>query len=193
MKIARVCGIEILIKNSLLVLFIIFGVLGILHFAVLVFLSVLLHEAGHVVVARYFQLPVERIELFPFGGVAYIQSYKKYSLINETLVALAGPLTNLFAAGLIWLANATFTMPLPWLEFGYQVTLVMAACNLIPVLPLDGGRIMRAYLAQRFGFLPATRLTAGAGQLLAGALFFWGLWKLSCHWVNFTWMLLAAY
>ncbi|MDD2497418.1 MAG: site-2 protease family protein [Desulfitobacteriaceae bacterium] len=193
MKIARVCGIEIIITNSLLALFIISGVLGIIPFAVVVFLIVLLHEAGHVIMACYFHLPVDRIELFPFGGVAYIQSYRNSSLFKETLVALAGPFTNLLAAGFVWIVKVKLTVIPSWLEFGGQVSMVMAVCNLIPALPLDGGRIVRALLAKRFGFFPATRLTAGAGQLLACIVFFFGLWRVSFYWVNFWWMLLAGY
>lgn len=192
-KIAQVCGIEILIANSLLALFIICGVLGIISFAAVVFLIVLLHETGHVVMARYFHLPVERIELFPFGGVAYIQSYRNSSLFKEMLVALAGPFTNLLAAGFIWIVKVKLAVIPTWLEFGWQVSMAMAVCNLIPALPLDGGRIVRALLAKRFGFFPATRLTAGAGQFLACIVFFFGLWRVSFHWVNFSWMLLAGY
>jgi Zn-dependent protease/CBS domain-containing protein len=143
--------------------------------ALLFFVSLLLHELGHAVVARREGMEIEGIVLWLFGGVAQFRGLFP-SAGAELRIALAGPAVSLFI-GLTLLALALLA-PLPgfldgslmWLG---RINLVLLAFNMLPALPLDGGRVFRALVWQRTGdFTRATSIAGavgrGFGQLMIG-------------------------
>lgn len=141
--------------------------LGLVGFAC----SILLHELAHAVVARRLDMPVRRIVLFVFGGVAEMED-EPVSAWGELFMAAAGPAMSFFLAGsFAVLAETAVTMELdrPYaalLEYLGHINLAIALFNLTPAYPLDGGRILRAILWERGGdMLRATRITTvlGAG------------------------------
>jgi Zn-dependent protease len=157
-------------------------------FAVAFFACVLVHELAHAVVARAIGVPVAEIRLFVFGGVARIAG-EPADAGGEALVAMAGPLASVTLAGLFALAGWTVAGPagdlLAWLFVG---NLVVAAFNLLPGFPLDGGRVARALVWRLTGRrLLATRVTALGGRALAAALVLGGagaaLWQLTPRWL----------
>jgi stage IV sporulation protein FB len=167
MYIGRIAGIPLRLNFFFLVLLVVYGCFGLLSQVLLVFAVVLLHEVGHVLVALSHGLRVKEIELLPFGGVARIDDYFSIDPGVEAQIALAGPLTNLVLAGFV-----LFWQQFPFwnwaeAEFFLQCNLAMAVVNLLPVLPLDGGRILRARLARRTGYRPATEKIARLGKLVA--------------------------
>jgi Zn-dependent protease len=131
----------------------------------LAFLFVTLHEYGHALVAQWYNLSVVDITLYPIGGVARIKfDYNDYK--EELFTVLAGPLVNVilalvFACGLIFSKNE-------FLFMGIYINAVLVVFNLLPVLPLDGGRIFRAILHKFLGnFVKATKYAVVTGQILA--------------------------
>jgi Zn-dependent protease len=163
------------------------------------FTSLLLHELGHAVQARRDGVRIEGITLWLFGGVARMSGTYP-SAGAELRIAAAGPLVSLVLGVGFTAAGAVVSRPLPvsvclgWL--GY-INLALLAFNLVPAMPLDGGRILRAALWRRSGdFVAATRrattvggalamLTIGLGILdvLAGDL--GGLWLAAIGWFVF--------
>ncbi len=147
-----------------------------------VFGSVLLHELGHSVVARKLGLAIVDISLYPFGGMARMASAPKTSN-DEIKVAAAGPVVSLLLAGgfalLGWLSAS------PLLAELARINLMLGVFNLLPALPMDGGRILRAYLAKRVGFYRATAQSARLARWLAGGLAVAGL-------VYSSWLLVLA-
>ncbi len=152
----------------------------------LTFASVLLHELGHALVARRFGVRVSGIELGFFGGMAKMEQMPRDPM-QELQIAAAGPAVSLMLAGAgLGLAGVTH---LPLLALIGWINVVIAGFNLIPALPMDGGRILRALLASRLGFRRATDAAvivarvatigfallglAGAYQLLFLAPFLW--------------------
>lgn len=178
---------------------------GRLNFIVLALLSlfgcVVLHELGHAWTARRLRVYVRSVTLLPFGGYVQIESPPQRPL-HELLIALGGPLVNLaLAAGLalslllldparlltlltsphvvidgIFLRAAALQTPaislLLFLTFANATLFVF---NLIPVLPLDGGRVLRALLAMWLPPWRATQLALILGQLFAIFLISLGL------------------
>lgn len=150
------------------------------------FAAVLVHELAHAAVARARGVPVKSITLFALGGVAQIEK-DTGDAKTEFWMGLAGPATSaLIGAVLLALAGAAGWQPgtapaepvpavLMWL--GY-INLVLAAFNLIPGFPLDGGRVLRALLwwrtRDRTG---ATRIAARVGTVVAFAFIFYGVWQ----------------
>ncbi|AXI44191.1 site-2 protease family protein [Sulfitobacter sp. SK011] len=148
------------------------------------FASLLLHELAHSVVARRLGLPVKSITLFLFGGVAELEAEPSSARV-EFWVALAGPVMSLCLAGGFWtLTNvALFFGSEPALRevisYLALINLVLALFNMVPAFPLDGGRMLRAYLWHRTGdALAATKTAAQSGAFFAYALMALGVMAL---------------
>jgi stage IV sporulation protein FB len=113
----------------------------------IVFVSVLLHEIGHAIAAQYYGRS-PRIELYSMGGLTVSTRYSLLSYPKEILISFAGPLAGFLLGGLLYILSK-FTGPIenPYLHFIVAqllwVNLGWGIINLIPILPLDGGQIMR--------------------------------------------------
>jgi len=152
-----------------------------LIFILAVFACIVAHEFGHVLVARAFGVTTPDITLYPFGGVARLNTIPQEP-VQEFLIAIAGPAVNIvIMAGLLMLAGATLTASALSHEQAdlasrlATTNLVLAVFNLIPAFPMDGGRVLRAALSTRFGFEHATSLAATVGHWIALALAVIGL------------------
>jgi Zn-dependent protease/predicted transcriptional regulator len=150
----------------------------------LVLLAVLLHELGHIWISGRMGLPIKGILLFPIGGLAMVdptvheESFR--NLRRETRIALAGPLVNAFLAAItaaVLLGRDPHSLRLPpqvtvanlGISF-FWINACLFALNLLPALPLDGGRVLRTLLAQSMEFRKATRRAVTAGYVTAGVL-----------------------
>jgi Zn-dependent protease/CBS domain-containing protein len=175
-----------------------YWVAGILT-TLVVFASVLTHEFGHSLVAISEGIPIKKITLFIFGGVAQMES-EPTSPSTEFKVTAAGPLTSLLIA---LLAGALYYYVLPAgqiiseaIFFVARINMIMAIFNLIPAFPLDGGRLFRSivwYITKNM--LKATRVAVGLGSILSFMamgigfmlIFFqgdlWGLWLIFIGWM----------
>ncbi|MGX1567672.1 site-2 protease family protein [Streptomyces sp. NPDC055506] len=141
-----------------------------LFFAVAFYASVLVHELAHTVAALRFKLPVRRIQLQFFGGVSEIEKEAE-TPGREFVLAFVGPLLSLLLAGVFYLAMQTVdpgTVPGVLLAGLMISNLIVAAFNLLPGLPLDGGRMLRAVVWKITG-KPMTGTVAAAwvGRALA--------------------------
>jgi Zn-dependent protease len=142
-------------------------------FVVLLYLSVLIHELSHSLVARAFRLPVRRILLYPLGGFSEIEQ-EPPTPGKEFLVAAAGPAMSLALAALgigLNLAANPSGIPRVLIDRLILANLVVAVFNMLPGLPLDGGRVLRAglwKLTGKSGY--STVLAAWAGRVIAGVL-----------------------
>lgn len=112
----------------------------------MLFVSVVLHELGHSVVARRYKIPVRRITLFIFGGVSQIEA-EAATPGADFRIAVAGPLVSLGLAGRFTILQPAVAGVSPLLALARNlayITLALALFNLIPGFPLDGGRGLRA-------------------------------------------------
>ncbi len=141
----------------------------------LFFASIFLHELAHAVAARMEQLEVVEIVLHPFGGLTRFQ-HPPETPRAEFRIAIAGPVASfllaLFFVGLMAAANAAGLDILRFVLFLLALSnLLIAVFNLFPGYPLDGGRVLRAYLwKQGKDLTEATILTGRCGQVIAGGL-----------------------
>ncbi len=155
-----------------------------LAFMVLLFLCVLLHEFGHIFTARAFGVATPFVTLLPIGGVAQLERIPE-DPGQEFLIAIAGPLVNVvITIALVLLAGAHLqpsaaaavdNMQIALVDRLAAVNLFLALFNMIPAFPMDGGRVLRALLASRYGYVRATGIAAAIGQFVAFALGFIGL------------------
>jgi Zn-dependent protease/CBS domain-containing protein len=155
-----------------------------LLFMVLLFLCVLLHEFGHIFTARAFGVATPDVILLPIGGVARLERIPERPS-EEFLIAIAGPAVNVaIAAVLVVIGGASLdpshlgsieSNKIGLVERLAAVNVFLALFNLIPAFPMDGGRVLRALLATRFGYVRATEIAASVGQAVAFVLGFIGL------------------
>jgi len=188
LNIGRFSGIDVRIHISFLLLI---GWVAFLHwrqgqsiaaavagviFILAVFLCVVLHEFGHALAARRYGIKTRDIILLPIGGVARLERLPTNPM-QELLVALAGPAVNIIIAValFVWLRLAASFEPLgimpavadQFLGRLLVVNLFMVVFNMIPALPMDGGRVLRAILAMRTEHRRATQIAASIGQGIA--------------------------
>jgi Zn-dependent protease len=151
-------------------------------FAVLLGVSVLAHELGHCVVALKLGIPVRRLRLFLLGGLAEITRTPRRPA-QEGMIAAAGPVVSAVLAGLcgVILLFMPSAGPVWLLVLECAVANVaVAVFNMLPGLPLDGGRMLRAGVWAVFGDRgTGTRAAVVGGWLVAGLLMFWALWGLA--------------
>lgn len=202
-RIGRLLGFPIEVNVSFLimlgiVLLVWGGLSGV--FAVLVaFASVLLHELGHAVAARRLGVPVAGIELHFFGGAAKMIGQPK-TANDEVLIAAAGPAVS-FALGVAGLilgtAAGALALDVPAMLFRYVgwINVIIGAFNLVPALPMDGGRILRALLTRKVPFERATEISVRIARGVALALGLTGLLTLQIYLILlavFLWFLGAS-
>ncbi|HEX9667352.1 MAG TPA: site-2 protease family protein [Thermodesulfobacteriota bacterium] len=212
-KLTKILGIEIWVDYSWLVIFALVtwslaggffpkeypGLTSLAYWimgafaAILLFLCVLLHELSHSYVAQKSGIAVPRITLFIFGGVAQIAEDPKNPKI-ELNVAVAGPICSLLLALLFWILSksvlvSSYIQLLAIFEYLAFINIALAVFNLVPGFPLDGGRILRAYLWDRWGDMRKATHTVsrigsgfGIGLIILGLINFFlgnfigGIW-----------------
>lgn len=188
LKLARIAGIDLYMHWTFLlligwILFIYLGqgqplsaALAAVGFILALFACVILHELGHALTARRYNIKTRDIILLPIGGVARLERIPEQPR-REFLVAIAGPAVNVVIAAVLFtvvialdgleqlasiqLMRGDFLVRLMW------VNVFLVAFNLLPAFPMDGGRILRALLATRLGRQRATTIAANVGQGMA--------------------------
>jgi Zn-dependent protease len=182
-RLGRVLGfpVEVNLTFLLLLAFVLIaygGLVGV-FVVLLAFGSVFLHELGHAVVARRLGVHVAGIELSFFGGAAKMTQMPR-SPSHEIAIAAAGPAVSVALSVIGFSLAVLFGSPL--LALIGWINLVIAGFNLIPALPMDGGRILRAVLATRYDYVRATdisvRIARGFTILFAVVALAYGLWHL---------------
>ncbi len=176
--IGRILGIPIRVHILLLILLPVLATLYSSNFmfglllVIGVFTSVALHELGHSWVAMRKGCHVQEIVLTPIGGVARM-SHIPSKPMDEFLIAIGGPLVSL-ALGIL----GVFSISELFFVLG-AINLMLFGFNLLPCFPMDGGRVLRAYLAHRKGRLQATRIAAEVGKYFCILFIIFGVMRLN--------------
>lgn len=185
-------AINVHITFILLLLIVLPGGLKSLALVAGVFFFVTVHELCHSLVARKFGIEVREITLFPIGGMASMSGMPEKPA-HEFLISVAGPLSNIIIVGaffypmkyflgdaVLFHSLSTATWPLT-LAYVYWINLALAAFNMIPAFPMDGGRILRSVLATRLGWITATKIAVRLGYVFAVLFAYMGI--LRGNWV----------
>lgn len=170
MRAGKVAGVELVVNNWFIAVVVLFAVAGLVNKVLLVFSAVLCHELAHTLMAAGLGYKVRQVELLPFGAVARIDNLADAGATSEILIAAAGPLASMVLAVLCYSIIKEAGNWKAIVEFLGEVNLMLALFNLLPALPLDGGRILRALLCYRREYREATALIVTISYGIAGML-----------------------
>lgn len=161
--------------------------------AISLFVCVLLHELGHSYVAKRHGTNIQSITLFLFGGVSSMEEIPRNPKI-ELKMALAGPGVSLLIGAILIIIYELFKTGEPSLVYYLRlvwligaINIILCIFNLLPAFPMDGGRVLRAWLAGRMSYIQATRAAAGIGKMFAIFMGIFGLLIAS------FWLILIAF
>lgn len=153
----------------------------------LLMISIIAHEVAHAIIAEHYQMPIDSITLFIFGGVAEMKGDPSHPK-GEFLMALAGPAMSALLAALFYGAHHTYLMyaehgPVSEvLHFLGLLNLLIAVFNVVPAFPLDGGRALRAIIWKyKNNLVLATRIASNLGAVFAYALLGYAVWLIMKH------------
>ena len=176
-------------------LFIIFGIYFAFTGKVFSFLSytlcALIHEAGHSFAAEIFGYKLKKVTLMPYGAIVS-GDMSGMSAREETVVVIAGPLVNLVIGFFIFALWWVFPETYPYTELAAQANFALAAINVIPAFPLDGGRLLVCLLSKKIGRVKAVKIAKIVSYVISAGLI--GLFVYSCFIkVNFSILFFAAF
>lgn len=193
MRIATIAGCDIRANWLFVAVMLASAVTGWLTVYLMAFALVLLHEACHALAARAFGFSAREIELLPFGGVAKIDGIFDMNPTAEFFIALAGPACNLLLLMAAVSLNTFVRLPETPYRLFVDANLGIAAVNLLPALPLDGGRMLRGLLARHFDVVRVTRGCALAGIFASALLAGMFLWSAFHGVMNLSVLLMAVF
>ncbi len=162
--------------NFLFIVFLFISfIYGYIEYTVISFVIVIIHEMSHTLVSLGLGYKIEKIEIFPLGGVVKLNKLIGINPNHEILIAGAGPISNIFMALIAYFIVIIYEVNHNLLLYFIYANIIITITNLLPVLPLDGGRIVRAYLSYIIGIKNSTKVIIYISKLVSIVLFFLGI------------------
>ncbi|MGZ4105972.1 MAG: M50 family metallopeptidase [Tumebacillaceae bacterium] len=187
-------GMKVRIHPLFLLLLIASIAVGMFVQTLVLFTIVVVHELGHIFVAVSYGYKIREMQILPFGGVAKLEhGAMGWNPLHEVAIAIAGPLNNFLMILVGMLLHATGLWSDALTQFFIKGNLMIGFFNLLPALPLDGGRILRAATARERGFRAATEVSIRMSYLLATVLIVSGLISLWVGSTNLAFLMLGSF
>lgn len=169
---------KIHINPFVLITIIFFWLIGRVNELLIIFISITIHELGHLLIAKCFNININKLALTPIGFMANINysDYKRY--YHEIIISIAGPAVNLLAALAGYIISLYFLDKFNNIGFFILVNFSLAFINILPILPLDGGKIFRAALFFRLGYNPTRKIFSVVSKTISIALICLGIYQI---------------
>ena len=183
--------IEIHISTLLLIFFAL--LFNFTHSLLITYAIVIIHELAHIFTALYLKVKLDKIEILPFGVTMRIHSHYIKTPNDEIIIAIAGPISNI-AMGLIALGLKNYgIIDDEMASFLIMANIGIALINIIPALPLDGGRVMKAALTLRWGYVKSFNFTMIITKISIVLIIIIGIAVLIYTKFNFSMLLIGAF
>lgn len=160
------------------------------------FAIVFVHELGHAFAAAHYGWRIKRIQLLPFGGVAEMEEHGNKPLQEELVVVLAGPVQHIWMAAAAYVLYELGYLPADAYTFFIWNNAVIFCFNMLPIWPLDGGKLVLNLLSGHFPFLQAHRYTLGTSGFCFSIMALGGLiWNTSnvTMWTTLSFLAVSMY
>lgn len=155
---------------------------------IIAYLVTAIHETAHIITAKMCGIKVDGIEVLPFGITMRMSDNCIKSTASEMKIAIAGPLSNFATAYFVYgFYHGTYR------EYILTTALVMGIFNLLPALPMDGGRILRAAMVKKWGFIRASYVSVIISNVSAFCIIACGLYVLWLTRFNFSLLLVGGF
>jgi stage IV sporulation protein FB len=142
---------------------------------------VFIHELGHVTMAKNFGWRVKEVQLMPFGGVAIVEESGNIPAHEELWVALAGPFQNVWMAGFAFIMMKFSGGDLLWWGYFLQANLLIGLFNMLPILPLDGGKVLVSLLSYRLCYYKTLHVCAWFSLTFSSGIVIYAFVRVGSH------------
>lgn len=178
----KICGIKVNINPFTWIFAVLLIFAGYFLELSAIMLTVLVHELSHIYAAKKVKIEVLQIDIFPFGGTIVLDSIAFIRPDLEILIAFAGPMSNIFFSFFLVLVSQLTGIDMNYL---IKINLGMAAFNLLPGLPLDGGRIVKSILSCFIGFNNAVTATVFSSYTISFFMLYYSISTIYRENINF--------
>jgi stage IV sporulation protein FB len=162
-------------------------------FFLIAYAIAIIHELFHVFVSKYFDIKVLKFKFLPFGVTAQLDNKLIMKPEKEVLIAAAGPFSNVLGIFFAYIIHKNFYLPEAYYEFIICINVSMCLLNLFPIMPLDGGRIFRAILSKKWGFIKSYNFLIKLSKILTGILMIMAIFVFLIAEFNFSLVLILAF
>lgn len=159
----------------------------------ILFFMLSIHEFAHMLVAYFFHYPIEKITLYPFGLSAQLRYIGMGSIWKDMMIIIAGPATHLLFPYLFSLSASLQLISQPYLNYLCQLNTSILIFNLLPIFPLDGGRIIQSVYHLVFRYTTAQRLTYLTGIFNLFLLWHYQIIQTASAWLVMGFLLMQIF
>lgn len=181
------------INIFVLPLFVVSFVTNSLQELVIAYLTVTLHELAHLFVAIYYKVGIGGFVIMPFGVSIRLRDNQIDNPMHECAICAAGPVANFFLILIFFIFRTRININDAIIDYFICSNAAILLINAVPIVPLDGGRVLRAALTSRYGFARATKTSDIISQINILIIGLFGIWVLYVTHFNVSIMLLCAF
>ncbi len=180
--------------NPLMALMILFSlVIGRFEEYLIIFISITIHEISHVISARYYKIEINKITVSPIGIMASINYSNSSKKTNDYVVALTGPIANLIMICVGIHLNSSVLGQSQTMSFFILSNVSLLVLNILPVLPLDGGRVFKTILLNRVGYSGTLKVFSVITKIVSGFIIGAGIIQVLNSYYNFSLLLIGIF
>lgn len=193
MKIVKIHGITFSIHFLFFPIMISLYIMGYIEEMLILLAIIMIHELSHGLMAMFLGIKIQEIQILPFGGVVKLDNTLSFTIGEEIFISAAGPISNMVLSATVFFLQEHFGWESSGFHFIIFSSLAIGIFNLIPVLPLDGGRIFRSALSYLLGYKKATNVVTIISKLFAILLIALNIYLFSLGSYNFTFILVGIF
>ena len=193
MKIGKIHGMTFSIHFLFFPIMVSLYMMGYAEEMLILLAIIMIHELSHGLMAITLGIKIREIQILPFGGVIKLDNTLSFTYPEEIMISAAGPIANVILSVAVFFLQESFSLQSNHFDFIIFSSLVIGIFNLMPALPLDGGRIFRAALSYLLGYKKATRVVTILSKVLAVLLIVLNIYLFSLGSYNFTFVLVGIF